>query len=118
MTLLTPAGTNYIPVRDLAAAASWYVEKFEVKQRPAKFDDGQRGVELWKADEIWFVLGPANVPNSGETPMLNARNIQKARDYLIARGIEAGDIQTDAQGTRFFEMRDLEGNVIEVLVEP
>src|SRR5436305_1301749 len=37
-SLFTPAGTNYVSVLDLAAAAAWYTEKFGLRQRPTKFD--------------------------------------------------------------------------------
>src|SRR5947207_14138467 len=40
------------------------------------------------------------------------------RDFLVSRGVNVGDIQQDGQGTHFFEMRDLEGNVIEISEEP
>jgi catechol 2,3-dioxygenase-like lactoylglutathione lyase family enzyme len=118
MLLFTPAAPNYMPVQDLAAATSWYVEKFGARPRPTKFDDGQRGAELWLADEVYFVLGPRNIPTCDETPMLYTPNIAKAREYLLARGVEATKIQRDRQNTKFFEMRDLEGNLIEICQQP
>ena len=118
MLLFTPAAPNYMPVQDLAAATSWYVEKFGARPRPTKFDDGQRGAELWLADEVYFVLGPRDIPTSDETPMLYTPNIAKARDYLLARCVEATKIQRDRQNTKFFEMRDLEGNLIETCQQP
>jgi len=33
-------------------------------------------------------------------------------------GVDVAEIQQDRQGTHYFEMRDLEGNVIEVSEEP
>ena len=62
MLLFTPAAPNYMPVQDLAAATAWYVEKFGGRPRPTKFDDGRRGAELWLADEVYFVLGPRDIP--------------------------------------------------------
>jgi hypothetical protein len=121
MALFRPAGTNYVPVLDLAAAASWYADIFDLRPRPTKFDDGQKGIELSHSsdyEDLFFVLGPANVPNDGETPMLLTSHILKAKDYLSSRGVNVGEIQRDRQGTRFFEMRDSEGNVIEISVEP
>jgi hypothetical protein len=50
--------------------------------------------------------------------MLYTANIAKARDYLLARGVEATKIQRDRQNTKFFEMRDLEGNLIEICQQP
>jgi hypothetical protein len=118
MSLFTPVGTNYIAVSDLPAAASWYAEKFGLRQMRLSFGDGQYGIELTQADEIFFVLGPKNVPADDETPMLYTSNIEKARSFLLARGVIVGDIQQDRQGTHFFEMQDLEGNVIEITEEP
>lgn len=118
MSLFTPARTNYIGVADLAASASWYAEKFGLRQRPTKFDDVQRGVELTLSDEIFFVLGPRDVPHDEETPMLYSSNVDKARKHLVTRGVNVGETQSDRQGTRFFEIRDLENNVIEIVEEP
>ena len=64
------------------------------------------------------MLGPRDEPADDETPMLYTSRTEKAREFLIARGVSVGEIQQDRQGTRFFEMRDLEGNVIEITEEP
>ena len=50
--------------------------------------------------------------------MLYSPNIAKARDYSLARGVEATKILHDRQNTKFFEMRDLEGNLIEICQRP
>jgi hypothetical protein len=44
--------------------------------------------------------------------------IKKAREVLSSRGVNVGDVQEDRQGTQYFQMRDLEGNLIEVAEEP
>jgi catechol 2,3-dioxygenase-like lactoylglutathione lyase family enzyme len=119
MRLFRPAGTNYMPVLDIPAAAAWYVDVFGLRQYVTKFDDGQKGIELSDSDnEVFFVLGPRDVPTNDETPMLYTSRIEKARSRLIGRGVTVGEIQRDRQNTRFFEMRDLEGNVIEICDEP
>ena len=64
------------------------------------------------------MLGPREVPADDETPMLYTSRIEKARDFLTTRGVNVSEIQQDRQGTRFFEMRDLEGNVVEITEEP
>jgi hypothetical protein len=46
--------------------------------------------------------------------MLYSSNLKKARERLISQGVSVSEIQQDRQGTHFFEMRDLEGNVVEV----
>jgi len=52
------------------------------------------------------------------TPRLNCSNAKKAREFLASRAIAVGEIQQDGQGTHYFEMRDLEGNAIEISEEP
>lgn len=118
MSLFRPAGSNYIAVLDLAASAAWYAEKFGLRQSLTKFDDGQRGIELTLSEEVFFVLGPHGLPADPDTPMLYTSRIQKARDFLVSRGVSVGEIQRDRQNTRFFEIRDLEGNVTEIVDEP
>lgn len=103
---------------DIAAAASWYADIFGLRRYTTKFDDRQKGVELSDSGEVFFVLGPRDVPTNDETPMLYTSRMEKARKHLTSRGVEIGEIQHDRQWTRFFEMRDLEGNVIEICDEP
>jgi hypothetical protein len=64
------------------------------------------------------VLGPGGKPTDETTPMLYAANIKKAREVLGSSGVHVGEIQQDRQGTHYFEIRDLEGNVIELSEEP
>ena len=44
--------------------------------------------------------------------------IEKAREWLSSHSVNVGSLEEDRQGTHYFEMRDLEGNVIEVAEEP
>ena len=43
-------------------------------------------------------------------------NIKKAHQHLQERGVAAGPIQGDSP--KFFEIRDAEGNTIEISEEP
>ncbi len=83
-------------------------------------DDGDGCVALGfsKKDQIAISLGPRGKTTDGTTPMLYASNVKKARELLGSRGVSVGDIQEDRQGTHYFQMRDLEGNLIEVSEEP
>jgi hypothetical protein len=47
--------------------------------------------------------------------MLFTKKIAKMRDVVMARGVIAGTIERDRQGVRYFEIRDPEGNEIEVV---
>jgi hypothetical protein len=49
---------------------------------------------------------------------MDTASAAKAREWLLARGVEVGPVQTDRQGTHFVEMRDLENNMIEICEEP
>lgn len=115
MSLLYGAGANYIPVVDIAAATAWYIEKLGLRKVNVDMDDGEGCVALGFAkDECELCLGPPGRSSGELTPMFNSSNLKKAREFLIARGVNVSEIQQDRQGTRFFEMRDLEGNVIEI----
>ena len=48
--------------------------------------------------------------------MRYASNVKQARGIEFS-GVNAGEVQQDRQGTHCFEMRDLEGTVIEVTEE-
>src|SRR5579863_4805912 len=119
MSLLTPAGSNYVGVRNLTAASSWYIEKLDLRKVEVEMDDGEGCIALgFSKDEAALVLGPAGKPTDEPRPMFNASNMKKAREFLISRGVSVGEIQQDRQGTHYFEMRDLEGNVLEIFEEP
>ena len=68
----------------------------------------------FEKDQYSFCLGPPAPPSEELTPMLHSSNLKKAREHLISRGVNVTEIQQDRQGTRYFEIRDLEDNVIEV----
>jgi len=117
---LAIADSFYIGVLDLTAAISWYIEKLGLQKVPFEMDDAEGCVALGfsKKDQAAIALGPRGKPTDGTTPMLYASNVQKARETLSSRGVNVGDIQQDRQGTHYFEMRGLEGNLIEVSEEP
>jgi hypothetical protein len=47
-----------------------------------------------------------------------AKNLEKARQWLIERGVAVEAVISDSGGNRFFRLQDLDGNVIEVCMEP
>jgi hypothetical protein len=121
MPLLTIADSFYIGVQNIESATSWYIEKLGLQRVPAEMDDPEGCVALGfsKKDQTCIaVLGPQGKSTDETTPMLYASNIGKAREFLGSRGVNVGEIQEDRQGTHYFEMRDMEGNVIEVSEEP
>jgi hypothetical protein len=111
------SGWIVVAVRDMDSAAAWYKQKLELPESQKIEDDETGGLELsTRHQEIKVLLfAGADYP---DRPILNTRNAAKAREWLLARGIEVGPVQTDRQGTHFIEMRDLEGNSIEICEEP
>jgi hypothetical protein len=120
MSLIWVADSFYVGVHDVAAASSWYMEKLGLKRAEVELDEGEGCVTLVFPKEIPapIILGPSGSPPDGTTRMLYASNIKKAQEWLTSRGVDAGAIEEDRQGTHYFEMKDLEGNVIEVSEEP
>src|SRR5690349_19487353 len=116
MSVLSPAGSNYIAVHDLAAATPWYMEKLGLRKVQVDVDNGENCVSLgFSQEKPAVILGPAyDGPSDELTNMLYASRIKKARKFLLSRGVNVSEIQKDRQGTHFFEMRDLEGNVVEI----
>ncbi len=116
--LMSSGGENYIGVRNVAAASSWYMEKLGLHRVKIEMDDGEGCVALgFSKDECALTIGPAGKPTEKFTPMLSAPSVRKARDFLNSRGVNVGEIQEDRQHTHYFEMRDLEGNLIEICEE-
>jgi hypothetical protein len=111
-------GSIYIGVRDLNAALAWYMEKFELRKSPEPIDEETGDAALVSADGEAFIAFGAPNPANVETRMFAVKNAQKAREWLASRGVNAGPLQTDRQGTHYFEMRDLEDNMIEFCEEP
>ncbi len=113
------AGGNYVGVRDLAASVSWYKEKLGLREIEIEMDDSEGSVALgFSNDEYIVALGPTGRPTDELRPLLFTTNIKKAREFVNSRGASVGEIEQDAQGTHYFELRDPEGNMIEVSEEP
>ena len=119
MSVLRPGGSNYIGVRDIPAAVTWYSEKLGLRKLKAEMDDCADCVTLGFDKENYAVtIGPIGLPTDELTHSLFTGNVEKARKWLSSRGVQVSESQTDRQGTRFFEMRDPENNVIEISEEP
>lgn len=111
---------------DLERARRWWIETFGCK--PAKLPDWDNplasdiALTLPDTDEPSVLLSSrdevqqAGVELPGH-PILFCKKLEKVREQLLARGAAPGPIQ-DGGDTTFFEIRDPEGNVIEICKEP
>jgi catechol 2,3-dioxygenase-like lactoylglutathione lyase family enzyme len=119
MPLLRSGGANYIPVTDVEAAVRWYEANLGLRRVKVELDDGEGCVALgFDRDDCSVVVGPRGKSSGELTALLFTSSSKKAREFLLSRGVQVNEIQEDGQGTRFFEIRDLEGNAIEVSEEP
>jgi len=119
MSLLQIPDSIYIGVTDAVAASLWYREKLGLQQVVAPTNDAGDCVSLAfsKRDETAIILGPRD-STTDQRPIVYATDIRKAIDLLSSRGVSVTPIESDQQGTRYFVMRDMEGNEIEVTEEP
>lgn len=112
-----------VDVRDLSASRDWYKEKLGLRESrsPREEDSGRPFVDLClSTDEpcISLVELEPNASADATHVILFTRNIEKAHQWLANRGVGVEPITSDSGGNRFFRFQDLEGNKIEVCVEP
>lgn len=118
MSSLKMRGYLYIGVRNIDAAVAWYKDKLRLQESDEEIDEEEGNVVLVSADlEGSVTVGAPNKANV-DTPIFFVGNAEKARAWLADRGVSVSAIQTDRQGTHYFEMRDLENNMIEFSEEP
>ena len=114
---------------DVEAAKRWWVDAFDCKvvAVPSDWDcplPSDVALQLPGHDEPTILLNSrAEVERAGfERPSPVASTIfcnrlKKGYDHLASRGVLAGPIQ-DGGDMQFFEIRDTEGNVIQICKEP
>ena len=107
-------------MRDLDAAARWYAQTFGCRFSETQDDDGQRNINLYfdEEDIEGFLLAPLTYPPNDLPPIIFTSNAVKANDQLSRKNIIAYPVQQDEQGTKFFEIRDCDGNALEISEEP
>jgi|SRR6476659_9746132 catechol 2,3-dioxygenase-like lactoylglutathione lyase family enzyme len=116
------SGLIVVAVRNLEAASAWYQEKFDLRYEKVKpdVDESPSILLVSREGEPRISLMTKDDDDAGEIdrPIMDTASAAKAREWLLARGVEVGPVQTDRQGTHFVEMRDLENNMIEICEEP
>jgi len=111
-----------VGVRDLGRAVAWYQEKLGLRLTPLTSEDFDAFLGLSKDDDVGLALvaipaGQTTVKVEGH-PILFTKRIEACREDLTSRGIQVGPLQHDSGGNAFFQFQDVEGNLIEVCVEP
>lgn len=107
---------SYVGVGNPPAVSDWYVRKLGMRKLAAN-PGGTVGLKFGPDGES-LILEPRDTFYERRPLVLFTRRIKKARSVLVSRGLSVGEIETDRQGTHYFEIRDPEGNVIEVSEEP
>jgi predicted enzyme related to lactoylglutathione lyase len=115
---------GYVKVRQFGSAIAWYEEKLGFKCMGTDQQEGinYRYAVLCPADEedgSGFVLEENGGPGSsaGNVPVIFTNRLDKAHEMLERRGVVVGPVHDDGGGTRYFEFRDSEANVVEVCSE-
>jgi len=103
---------------NVEAAKQWWINAFDCKQRPVPDWDGvlpsDVALELPGGNGTILLCDRAEKEQEGPShPMLSCGRLQKAKEYLLSRGVQSGPIQDDGVA-QYFEIRDLDGNVIEI----
>ncbi|HEV2289323.1 MAG TPA: VOC family protein [Candidatus Acidoferrales bacterium] len=117
---------NYaIDIHDLGAACQWYKEKLGLRKvRDGKDDSGRpfADVCLLRSRGMAGICSLVELEPGTATEkqhvIFYANNLEKTQQWLISRGVTTEPITVDSGGNRFFRFLDLDGNAIEVCVEP
>ena len=112
-----------VDVRNLAAAREWYKEKLGLRDaRSDREDDSGRPFADLNNSNGGPILSLVELaPGASaekEHVIFWATNLEKAHQWLAGRGVVVEPLLTDSGGNRYFRFRDLEGNAIEVCIEP
>jgi len=114
---------------DIEAAKRWWIAAFECKavKEPADWDcplPSDVALQLPGCDGPTILLSAkAEIEQAGydrPSPLASVifcMKLQKGREQLEKRGVSPGAIE-DGGDMQFFEVRDPEGNVIQVCKEP
>lgn len=107
-----------VPVSDVDRAKVFYVEKVGFNtDHDTRFGDTARVVQLTppgSACSIVIGTGLGEIsemtPGSVKALHLVVANVATAREALIARGVDVGDVEDHGGGVKFAHFRDPDGN--------
>ena len=112
-----------VDVRNLGVARLWYKEKLGLHEahNNREDDSGRPFTDLQISNDDSFLSLVELDPGTSAAKrhvIFFARNLEKAHQWLAGRAVAVEPITSDSGGNRLFRFQDLEGNNIEVCVEP
>jgi len=112
-----------IEMRNLGTARDWYKKTLRLREAAGEREDdsGRPFVDRRVSNDdtsLMLVEREAAASTQREHVIFFAKNLQKTRQWLIERGVTVEAVASDSGGNRFCRFQDLEGNAIEVCVEP
>ena len=112
-----------VDVRNLAAAREWYKEKLGLHEANTdrEEDSGRPFADLHISNDDAFLSLVELEPGASAEKrhvIFFTKNLDKAHQWLAGRGVAVEPTATDSGGNRLFRLQDLEGNTIEICVEP
>ena len=110
--------TLRIHVRNIEFVTPWYKEKLGLRESATLLREPNAEAYQFKKDGNFVVFTNQRGLGTEKTPILFTRRIERMWRILSARGVQAGTVEKDRQGTRYFEIHDPEGNLIEIVEEP
>jgi hypothetical protein len=106
-------------VRAIDSVNPWYVEQLGLhKAGHIRLREYEMATYKFKEDGKSITLTTRIGYGTDKSLSLFTKRIGRMKEVLSERGIDIGPMQQDRQGTRYFEIYDPEGNVIEVVEEP
>jgi catechol 2,3-dioxygenase-like lactoylglutathione lyase family enzyme len=112
-----------VEVRNLYAVRDWYKEKlgFREAAKDREEDSVRVFTDLHISNDDTLLslveLAPGTSPVRSHV-IFYSKNLEKAHQWLTGRGVAVQPPTADSGGNRFFQFQDLEGNTIEVCIEP
>lgn len=112
-----------VDVQNLAASREWYKEKLGLRESHDRLaDDSGRpfaDLHLPNADTcISLVELEPGASGEKQHVIFFTKNLEKAHQWLAGRSVAVEPPTMDSGGNRLFRFHDLEGNTIEMCVEP
>ena len=116
--IFVPGDYISVTVVDVAATERWYSEKLGLDYSSTEVEEASAVPGYFKEDPKIYLCDIAANQRAGvqpaRPPILSAKKVEVAHEYLASRGVAHGPLRSDSGGNRFFRFRDLEGNEVEV----